>query len=101
MNTLSAIDLTNLALESVILEEEIEFSTPPGSNGETKFYDVMRAVLPSTNGTSLNTVQQSGSNLIEIEADLLANWNTGKLNAVVFIQNKSTKEVLQAGSTFN
>jgi hypothetical protein len=101
VNTLTAIDFTNLALETVILEEEIEFSSAPGSNGETKFYDVMRAVLPSTDGVSLNTVQQSVSNTIEIEADLLEHWQTDQLNAVVFIQNKSTKEVLQAGSTFN
>jgi hypothetical protein len=100
VNTLTSIDLTNLTLETVILEEEIEFSTPPGSNGETKFYDVMREVLPSTDGISLNDVQQSGTNVVEIEADLLDNWQISRLNAVIFIQNKSTKEVLQAGSTF-
>ncbi|MDO8548757.1 MAG: Omp28-related outer membrane protein [Ignavibacteria bacterium] len=101
VNSLAAIDLTNLTLEAVILEEEIEFSNPPGSNGETKFYDVMRAVLPSTDGISLAAVQQSGSNLVETEADLIANWQTNQLNAVVFVQNKSSKEVLQAGISLN
>lgn len=101
VNSLAAIDLTNLTLEAVILEEEIEFSNPPGSNGETKFYDVMRAVLPSTDGIILASVQQSGSNPVETEADLIANWQTNKLNAVVFVQNKSTKEVLQAGISLN
>ncbi len=101
VNSLITIDLTNLTLEAVILEEEIEFNNPPGSNGETKFYDVMRAVLPSTDGISLAAVQQSGSNLVETEADLIANWQTNQLNAVVFVQNKSSKEVLQAGISLN
>jgi hypothetical protein len=101
IQTLSSVDLSNLFVETVIIEEKIKFASAPGSNGETTFYDVMRAVLPSTDGVSLNNVQQSGNNLVEIETDLLENWQTDQLNAVVFIQNKSTKEVLQAGSTFN
>jgi len=101
VNTLAAIDFTNLTIETVILEEEIEFTFAPGSNGETKFYDVMRAVLPSTEGVSLSSVQQSGNNTVESEADLIDSWQTDRLNAVVFIQDKSTKEVLQTGLTFN
>jgi len=100
VNTLSSIDFTELKLETVILEEKIEFDSAPGSNGETKFYDVMREVLPSTNGISLSEIQQSGSNLVEIESDLFQSWQLDELNAVVFIQDKSTKEVLQTGSTF-
>jgi len=100
VNTLISTDLSNLRLEAVILEEEIKFETPPGSNGETVFYDVMREVLPSTEGLSLSEVQQSGNFTVELESDLFENWQPDQLNTVVFIQNKSTKEVLQAGSTF-
>jgi hypothetical protein len=94
------IDFSNLVLHTVVLESEIEFESAPGSNGETKFYDVMRVMLPSNEGISLSEVQQSGIISLEIEGDLRELWNTLKLNTVVYIQNTSTKEVLQAGSTF-
>jgi hypothetical protein len=101
VTSLSTIDLTNLTMEAAIIEEEIEFDNPPGSNGETKFYDVMRTVLPSTDGLSLAAVQQSGSNSVEIEGDLIADWQTNQLNTVILIQDKLTKEVLQAGISLN
>jgi len=101
VNSLSTINLTNLILESALIEEEIKYENPPGSNGETEFFDVMREKLPSTIDIFLADVQQSGSNIIEIESDLLESWQTDKLNVVVFIQNKLTKEVLQAGTTLN
>ncbi len=101
VSALVAYDLSNLVLRAVILEREIEFANPPGSNGETKFYDVMREILPSPNGMSLAEVQQSGSNIIEIEGDLRAGWQTDQLKTVVFIQNKITKEVLQVGISLN
>ena len=97
VNSLSTINLTNLILESALIEEDIKYENPPGSNGETNFYDVMRNVFPSSDGIALADVQQSGSNLVEIESDLLESWQTDQLNIVVFIQNKLTKEVLQAG----
>ena len=59
---------------------------------------MVRKILPTINGLSLANVQQSVSNIIDIEDDLLESWQTNKLNVVVFIQNKLTKEVLQAGT---
>jgi hypothetical protein len=38
-------------------------------------------------------------NSVEIEGNLLENWQTAKIKTVIFIQNKATKEVLQAEST--
>jgi hypothetical protein len=95
---LTTTDLTNLKLEAAIIEEEIEYENAPGSNGETVFYDVVRRILPSNEGLSLAEIKQSGSNIIELEDDLLETWNNNQLNTVIFIQNKNTKEVLQAGT---
>ena len=101
INSLASIDLTNIKMEAAIIEKEIGYDAPPGSNGETKFYDVVRNILPSIDGLSLAEVQQSGSSSFEIEDDLLENWKTSELNTVIFIQDKSTKEILQAGSTLH
>jgi hypothetical protein len=83
-----------------VIETLIEYPTPPGSNGETKFHDVMRKMLPSNSGETL-TYSTSGTQLFTRQVTLNPTWNTSKLETIVFIQNKITKEVLQAGSTFN
>ncbi len=47
------INYSDLVLHAVVTETDIEFATPPGSNGETKFYDVTRKMLPSKEGTAI------------------------------------------------
>lgn len=93
------VDLGNLVLHTVVVESVIEFASPPGSNGETRFHDVMRKMLPSSNGEPLS-YSTSGTQLFYREVTINPSWNSSKLETVVFIQNKATKEVLQAGSTF-
>lgn len=96
----AGIDFSNLIFHTVVTETDIEFSSPPGSNGETKFYDVMRAMLPTNQGESLEGIQNTQT--LSFNRQLVMNpvWNSNHLNTVVFIQNRQTKEVYQAGSTF-
>lgn len=99
----STIDFSNLYLHFIVAESEIEFANPPGSNGEIKFFDVMRLTLPSNDGFLLSEVKSyTGLGKTFIFSNTINSaWGFEKLNAVVFIQNKTTKEVLQAGSTYN
>ena len=94
----TGIDFSNLVLHTVVIESLVEYTSPPGSNGETKFHDVMRKMLPSNTGENL-TYSLSGTQLFSRQVSLNPIWNTNKLETVAFIQNKITKEVLQAGST--
>lgn len=96
----AGIDFSNLILHTVVTETEIEFATPPGSNGETKFYDVMRAMLPSNQGESLSGLQNNQMLNFERQVAINQGWNTAHLNTIVFVQNQQTKEVYQAASTF-
>lgn len=95
----SGIDFPNLVLHTVITETDIAFPSPPGSNGETKFYDVMRTMLPNSSGEAISNLNQPGTYNFEWEVDISPKWN-GQLNVVAFIQDHSTKEVYQTGSTF-
>lgn len=96
------ITFSDLVLHTVIVESEIKFDTPPGSNGETIFYQVMRKMLPSNQGEMLSGLSAAGDKtIINREIDINSAWNSNEINAVVFIQNKITKEVLQASSTLN
>lgn len=96
----SEVSLNDIFLHCVVTETDIEFSSPPGSNGETKFYNVMRVMLPSNQGESLSTLVSNQQQIFERSTPINSNWVKEKLNTVVFIQNKITKEVYQANSTF-
>ena len=94
----STINIDELFLYCAIIESDIEFATPPGSNGETKFYDVLRDLFPSNDGYALSTLGNTQTYQYENVIDTV--WNINKLEVVTFIQNTGTKEVYQAGSTF-
>ena len=94
------INYSDLVLHTVVTETDIEFSTPPGSNGETKFFDVMRKMLPTNDGQNLSTLQQSGEETYQFQVAIGSGWDVNNLNVVAFIQNSSTKEIFQTGSTF-
>ncbi len=97
---ISNIDFSKLILHTVVTETNVEFANPPGSNGETKFYDVMRKMLPTNQGESLANINQTGVYNFQRQLILNTAWQSNNINTVVFIQNKDTKEVYQAGSTF-
>ncbi|UCH66439.1 MAG: PEGA domain-containing protein [Ignavibacterium sp.] len=96
----TGLDFSNIVLHIVITETEIEFVNPPGSNGETKFYDVMRKMLPTNSGESLNGISQTDDVIFEWQTNIDPGWNLTHINTIAFIQNVTTKEVYQAGSTF-
>jgi hypothetical protein len=96
----TGLNLDEVVLHTVVTETEIEFETPPGSNGETKFYDVMRDMLPTNLGETLSNIIQTGEIDYQFEEVIFSNWNLSHLNVVAYIQDISTKEVYQAGSTF-
>ena len=97
----TSINMSELVVHTVLTETDIEFEQAPGSNGETKFYDVTRLMLPSKEGTPIRQLIDQGELTFTFEDALLSSWNLEKLNFVVYIQNKTTKEIFQTGSTFD
>ncbi|WP_337864779.1 hypothetical protein [Ignavibacterium sp.] len=87
-------ELEDLILRIAIVETEIEYQIPPGSNGETKFYDVARIILPSNEGFRLSELK--GHKSLTFENSLDSTWNLSKIRAVSFIQKESTKEIIQS-----
>jgi hypothetical protein len=83
-----------------VIEKHIHFNSPPGSNGEKDFYNVMKKMLPSASGTSLPTSFQVGDYFVLQYAWKLANvYSVDELSVVGFIQNTQNKNVLQAAKT--
>ncbi len=96
----SITEFDNLNLKIAVVESEIEFSTPPGNNLETKFYDIMRKMVPNFTGTSLNQLTLNNFAEFSFTAYIKPEWQKDKLQVISFIQNIQTKEVLQTNSTF-
>lgn len=97
----AGLNLDEIVLHTVITETDIEFENPPGSNGETKFFDVVRSSLPTLNGESVANIVQNGEVSFEIDETLSTAWNMDHVHTVVYIQNTASKEVYQADSTID
>ena len=79
-------------------EDEINFPSPPGSNGETEFVWVMRKMLPDANGTMLMDGLAAGES-VTFQFSQAIPWYTkdlGFVAATAWVENPSTREVLQA-----
>lgn len=89
-----------LVAHCAVIEKHIHFNTPPGSNGEKDFYNVMKKMLPSASGTSLMSSFQVGDYFVLEFAWKLANvYSINELSVVGFIQDVQTKSVKQAAIT--
>lgn len=90
-----------LVLQTAMVEKHISFATPPGSNGEKDFYNVMRRMYPNASGTTLPTTWTLG----QVETYTFAVpvptyiYQFGEIAFVAFIQSNSDKSVLQATKT--
>jgi len=88
---------SDLKLHVVVLEERIEFSTPPGTNGEKVFENVAKKWLPNASGTALAASWTTGQSQSFDFSWTHANvYNESQLTVVAFIQSSSTKAVHQA-----
>ena len=89
-----------MVAHNVIIEKWIHFNSPPGSNGEKDFYNVMKKMLPGSNGTLLPSSMNAGDYII-----LEGAWKFGtvydktQIASVGFVQNKSTKEIYNTANS--
>ena len=87
-----------LVAHNVIIEKWIHFNSPPGSNGEKDFYNVMKKILPTSAGTSIPASMVPGDYvLIEGFWKFGTVYDKSQIASVGFVQDKNTKQVFQAG----
>ncbi len=90
----------NVKLQLAVVEKVIQFSSPPGSNGETTFHDVMKKMMPNHLGTVIPIAWEDGDYIIIEESWKLANiYEMDQLGVVGFIQESPSKTVHQAGNS--
>lgn len=86
----------NLILHVMAIQSETSFATPPGSNGETVFYDVVRGFFTGADGTAANFTYFGEELSFNLSIPVGNGWDMTKIKVVAFLQNKLTKEIYQA-----
>src|SRR6185436_9889836 len=93
--------LTTFTLHTVVIEDTIDYGSPPGTNGEIIFYQVVRKMLPDYNGQSLPVMTNNQSLNFNFQFPVLVDYNPDQLKVVCFIQDEVTKKVYQSEITEN
>jgi hypothetical protein len=88
-------------LMNVVIERNVTYINPPGNNGETYFPNVMKLMIPNSSGDAVTLPAQGTESTFTYTYDEDASWNMSEIGVVSFLQNTSTKEVLNAGSSFD
>ncbi len=83
-------DNENIKLHAVITESDIEEYW----QGMTHLHYVERTMVPSSNGTNVD-FSENEEQTVNLEFSLEEDWVVENCELVVFLQNNSTKEILQ------
>lgn len=90
---------SNYKLKVAAIERKVTYASPPGSNGETIFYDVFRRMYPSVDGMSINYTP--GTYTIEVKYKRAPYWVDSMMYTAVFVQDEYTHEVINCAKARN
>lgn len=102
--TATTANTTNNLKLRFALAEELQYATAPGSNGETHFQNVVRQMYPNADGQTVDatwTLNQSRTYTVTGSIPSYVSATAPTRMFVAFLQNETTKEILQAGKTGN
>lgn len=96
----TSIALNNHIMRAFVIEHPIDYSSPPGSNGETHFPWVPRKAMVETGqyGEALS-LAAGQSKTFEYTFAKNSAWQAGKISLSAYVQDNSTKEILQGESS--
>ncbi|MBN4065825.1 T9SS type A sorting domain-containing protein, partial [Candidatus Amoebophilus asiaticus] len=84
-----------------IVEQEINYPAPPGSNGEKNFYNVFRKMLTNMAGDTCNLAMQGDSVTFTYSYQMDTLWDSTRIYALAYVQNTDTKEIINSGTRFD
>jgi hypothetical protein len=91
----------NLMLRVGMVEKEIDFDAPPGTNGEMVFENVMRKMIPNSTGTNVGsswTNAQTATYTFDVALPSYV-YDKNEVHFVAFLQDDSNKAVQQSGAS--
>ena len=91
-------NLSDITLRIALIEKGREYHDAPGSNGQTRFIDVLRDFYPDAQGISV-TLVAGRRQFVDFNFATRDNWPLDELEVIAFLQEATSKEVLQAVCT--
>ncbi|MBC7862743.1 MAG: T9SS type A sorting domain-containing protein [Bacteroidia bacterium] len=91
----------NLVAHVVIVEKNVlknSYAASPGTNTQTVYKNVMRKMIPNVSGTVLLNKNLNGKDTVVLNWNLLHIKNPNEVAVVCFVQDSSSKEILQAAT---
>jgi thiol-disulfide isomerase/thioredoxin len=85
----------NVTVYLALVEKEIQYPSPPGTNGESHFMDVMRKMYPTFAGTKF-TIFPGQTVVLEGSFYMDPIYEENEMQPLVFVQ-ANNKEILNAG----
>lgn len=80
-----------------MVEKLMEYATPPGTNGETEFHNVMRKMYPNPTGTQMPNANAVGTQTFNFGMPIPPYIKSkGQIAFIAFLQDDTGKEVLNA-----
>jgi hypothetical protein len=98
IKTVGTVPTGTYKLYTAVVEDPRDYTTPPGSNGETHFPNVFRKMYPSTAGESVTPAAIGSSVAFNYTYNIDPNWVAANIKVISFLQNTLTKEVLNVGT---
>lgn len=85
-----------------LVEKHIDFASPPGSNGETDFYNVCRRMYPGPGGQLLSQTWTAGQDTSFYYKYKLPTYiyDINQLALICWVQDNGNKSVLQASESW-
>ena len=99
VTALTNVPLNSLRLRTVVVEDTLIYGSPPGTNGETDFYQPMRKMLPDANGTLLPTMTTNQTLTYNYSWTVASPAVLSQLRTVAFIQDDNTIKIHQSKMT--
>lgn len=85
-----------LMLRVGVTESKLNFWSPPGSNGEQDFFNVMKKMLPDANGTITGDFAANETKTYTFSTSLENFYNLNQVEVAAWLQDDATKEVWQS-----
>jgi hypothetical protein len=85
-----------LQLRVAVTEGTLNFWSPPGTNGELDFFNVMKKMLPDANGTTTGDFAANETKTYTFSWPLQNFYNLNQVEVVAWLQDDATKEVWQS-----
>jgi hypothetical protein len=97
----SPVTQTNLKFRIAVIERMVKYSSPPGTNGEVRFPDVMRKMLPDTNGYAVNNINPGEEITYFVSYPVDPQWKWQDLAVVSWLQSDENQQVPGFWQTVN